>query len=230
MSDRDALALPAMNRRTEQLSEELQDYVVAHSSQRDAVLSQLAAETVSTFPDAAGMQIGSEQGAFMTILTQLVGARRALEIGTFTGYSAICIARGLASGGHLTCCDVSEEWTSVARRYWQEAGLADRIDLQLRPAIETLRGLPADETFDLAFIDADKPSYVSYWDEVVPRIRAGGVIMVDNTLWSGRVVDPDPADANLTSIRAFNDHAAADDRVDLVMLPIGDGLTLARKR
>jgi caffeoyl-CoA O-methyltransferase len=222
--------MPAMNRRNEQLSEELQDYISAHSAQPDEVLSQLAAETVSTFPRAAGMQIGSEQGAFMTILTRLLGVRRALEIGTFTGYSAICIARGLADGGRLTCCDVSDEWTSVARRYWQQAGVADRIDLQLRPAIETLRGLPADASFDLAFIDADKPSYASYWDEVVPRVRAGGVVLVDNTLWSGRVASPDPSDANLTSIRAFNDHAADDDRVDLVMLPVGDGLTLARKR
>ncbi len=142
------------------------------------------------FPDDAGMQIGPEQGTFMTLLTQLTGARRALEIGTFTGYSSICIARGLADGGKLTCCDVSDEWTSVARKYWDLAGLADRIDLQLRPAVETLRSMPAGETFDIAFIDADKTGYVSYWDEVVPRIRPGGVILVDNTLSHGRVVDP----------------------------------------
>jgi caffeoyl-CoA O-methyltransferase len=218
-----------MTRRSEQLSEELHDYLVAHSAAPDAVLSQLAAETADRFPAASGMQIGPEQGAFMTLLTQLTGASRALEIGTFTGYSSICIARGLAEGGRLTCCDVSDEWTSVARKYWKLAGLADRIDLQLRPAVETLRAMPSSETFDIAFIDADKTGYVSYWDEVVPRIRPGGVILVDNTLSHGRVVDPAETDEYVAGIRAFNDHAAADDRVVLVLLPIGDGLTMARK-
>ncbi len=219
-----------MTRRSEQLSEELHDYLVAHSAAPDKVLAELAAETASRFPGAAGMQIGPEQGTFMTLLTELAGARRALEIGTFTGYSAICVARGLAAGGHLTCCDVSEEWTSVARRYWQLAGVADRIDLQLRPALETLRALPQAAEFDLAFIDADKPGYVSYWDEVVPRIRPGGAILIDNTMFHGGVVDLASQDENVLGIRAFNDHAAADDRVVLVMLPIGDGLTLARKK
>jgi caffeoyl-CoA O-methyltransferase len=218
-----------MTRRSDWLSPELENYVTAHSAQPDAVLRDLADETVSAFPDAAGMQIGPEQGAFMTMLTRLVGARRAIEIGTFTGYSAICIARGLADGGQLTCCDVSDEWTSMARRYWQRAGLADRIDLQLRPALDTLRALPAAAIFDLAFIDADKPGYVGYWDEVVPRIRPGGLILADNTLSSGRVADPAIADERVP-VRAFNDHALADDRVDLVLLSIGDGLTLARKR
>jgi caffeoyl-CoA O-methyltransferase len=218
-----------MTRRSEQLTPELQDYLVAHSAPPDDVLRQLAAETARSFPEAAVMQIGPEQGTFMTILTRLTGAARALEIGTFTGYSSICIARGLGPGGRLTCCDVSEEWTSVARRYWQLAGLADRIDLQLRPAVQTLRALPADAVFDLAFIDADKTGYVSYWDEVVPRIRPGGVILVDNTLSNGRVVDPEDSAPNVQGIRDFNDHARADDRVELVLLPIGDGLTLARK-
>jgi caffeoyl-CoA O-methyltransferase len=219
-----------MTRQSEQLSPELHDYLVAHSAAPDAVLSQLAAETAAAFPDAAVMQIGPEQGTFMTLLTQLIGASRALEIGTFTGYSSICLARGLAGGGKLTCCDVSDEWTSVARKYWDLAGVADRIELQLRPAVETLRAMPQSASFDIAFIDADKTGYVSYWDEVVPRIRPGGVILVDNTLYSGRVVDPDAAEANVAAIRAFNDHAVADDRVVLVLLPIGDGLTLARKK
>ncbi len=219
-----------MTRRSEQLSEELHDYLVAHSAPPDDVLSQLAAETAASFPDSAGMQIGPEQGTFMTLLTQLVGASRALEIGTFTGYSSICIARGLASGGKLTCCDVSDEWTSVARKYWQLAGVADRIELELRPAAATLRAMPPTEIFDIAFIDADKTGYVSYWDEVVPRIRPGGAILIDNTLSHGRVIDPDTTDENVLGIRAFNDHAAADDRVVLVLLPIGDGLTLARKK
>jgi caffeoyl-CoA O-methyltransferase len=218
-----------MARRSDWLSPELDDYLVAHSAPADSLLRELAAETASTFPDAAGMQIGPEQGTFMTLLTRLVDARRALEIGTFTGYSSICIARGLASGGKLTCCDISEKWTSVARRYWQQAGLDDRIELQLRPALETLREMPPSESLDIAFIDADKGGYVSYWDEVVPRMRPGGLILVDNTLYSGRVIDPASTDANTRGIRDFNDHAAADDRVELVLLPVGDGLTLARK-
>jgi caffeoyl-CoA O-methyltransferase len=219
-----------MTRRSEQLSDELHSYLVAHSAAPDDVLTQLADETAARFPAAAGMQVGPEQGTFMTLLTQLTAASRALEIGTFTGYSSICLARGLTTGGTLTCCDVSEEWTSVARKYWDLAGVADRIRLELRPALETLQAMPASERFDLAFIDADKAGYVSYWDEVVPRIRPGGIILVDNTLFHGRVVDPAATDANVLGIRAFNEHAAADDRVVLVLLPIGDGLTIARKK
>jgi predicted O-methyltransferase YrrM len=219
-----------MTRRSEQLSAELQDYLEAHSASPDDVLTELAAETAARFPAAAGMQIGPEQGTFMTLLTQLTGAARALEIGTFTGYSSICLARGLTTGGTLTCCDVSDEWTSVARKYWDRAGLAGRIRLELRPALDTLRAMPASERFDIAFIDADKTGYVGYWEEVVPRIRPGGIILVDNTLSHGRVVDPAAADENVAGIRAFNDHAVADDRVVLVLLPIGDGLTMARKR
>lgn len=219
-----------MTRRTEQLSEELHDYLVAHSAAPDDVLTQLAAETATRFPAAAGMQIGPEQGTFMTLLTQLTGASRALEIGTFTGYSSICLARGLTTGGTLTCCDVSEEWTSVARKYWELAGVADRIRLELRPALETLQAMPASERFDVAFIDADKTGYISYWDEVVPRIRPGGIILVDNTLSHGRVIDSARTDKDVVGIRVFNDHAAADDRVVLVLLPIGDGLTMARKK
>jgi len=222
--------MPRMTLRSMPLTPELYDYLVAHSAPRDTVLSQLAEETAVSFPDAAGMQIGPEQGTFMTLLAQLTGASRALEIGTFTGYSSICIARGLAEGGHLTCCDVSAEWTAVARKYWEMAGLANQIDLQLRPALETVRAMPAGETFDFAFIDADKTGYVSYWDEVVPRIRPGGLILVDNTLSHGRVVDRTSTSAAVQAIRDFNDHAVADGRVVVVLLPVGDGLTLARKR
>src|SRR5260370_11477429 len=167
---RSAAIITVMTRRSELVSEGLQEYLVTHSVAPDPVLAELAVETASRFPDAAGMQIGPEQGAFMTMLTQLAGATGALEIGTFTGYSAICVARGLADCGRLTCCDVSEEWTSVARKYWQRAGLADRIDLQMRPALETLQAMPATDAFGIAFIDADKTGYVSYWDEVVPRM------------------------------------------------------------
>jgi caffeoyl-CoA O-methyltransferase len=219
-----------VTRRSEQLSPELHDYLVAHSGQPDRVLTDLAAETASSFPGAAGMQIGPEQGTFMTLLTQLSGARSALEIGTFTGYSSICIARGLADGGRMICCDVSDEWTSVARRYWAAAGLAGAIELRLGPASDTLAAMPAEQAFDLAFIDADKTGYVGYWDAVVPRIRPGGVILVDNTLSHGRVVVEEDSSANVQGIRDFNDHASADDRVELVLLPIGDGLTLARKK
>ncbi|HET7015976.1 MAG TPA: O-methyltransferase, partial [Streptosporangiaceae bacterium] len=178
-----------MTRRSEQLTEALHEYVVAHSSQPDEVLRDLAAETVQRYGGTAVMQIGPEQGTFMTLLAQLAGARTAVEVGTFTGYSAICLARGLGEGGRLLCCDVSEEWTSVARRYWERAGLTDRIELRLGPAAQTLAALPAGTSFDLAFIDADKTGYVQYWDLIVPMIRPGGVILADNTLFQGRVVD-----------------------------------------
>ena len=219
-----------MTRRTEQLSPELHDYLVAHSTPPDAVLRELAEQTASKFPQAAGMQIGPEQGTFMTLLARLAGARRAIEVGTFTGYSSICLARGLTDDGGLICCDVSEEWTALARQYWQKAGVADRIELRLGPGLETLRALPEGAQFDLAFIDADKPGYVGYWDQIVPRITPGGVILVDNTLSHGRVVDTADHDASVQGIRDFNARARADDRVDLVLLPVGDGLTLARRR
>jgi caffeoyl-CoA O-methyltransferase len=218
-----------VTRRSEQLSQALHDYVVAHSMQPDDILQDLAEETARSFPGEAGMQIGPEQGSFMTLLAKLADARQAVEVGTFTGYSAICIARGLAGGGRLLCCDVSEEWTSVARAYWQRAGLDDRIELRLGPAADTLRALPAGTSLDYAFIDADKTGYVAYWDLIVPMIRPGGVILVDNTLSHGRVVDLREQDDNVQGIRRFNGHARADARVELVLLPIGDGLTLARK-
>lgn len=219
-----------MSRSTEQLSPELNAYLVAHSSPADPVLAALADETLRRYPDDAQMQIGPEQGTFMTLLTRLSGARRGLEVGTFTGYSSICIARGLADGGRLICCDVSQEWTSLARAYWDRAGVADRVELRLGPALDTLRALPPEAAFDLAFIDADKGGYIGYWDEVVPRIKPGGIVLVDNTFSRGRVIDAGNHDATVQAIRDFNDHAAADDRVDLVMIPIGDGLTLARRK
>src|ERR1035438_9212235 len=168
-----------MTRRTEQISLHLNAYLTAHSSPPDAVLRELANETADLFPNETSLAIAPEQGTLMTLLTQIAGAASALEIGTFTGYSSICIARGLADGGRLLCCDISEEWTSVPRRYWERAGLADRIELRLGAALATLRALPDEELFDLAFIDADKGGYLGYWREGVPRGRAGGVIMVD---------------------------------------------------
>jgi len=174
-------------------------------------------------------QIGPEQGTFMTMLAGLMGARQVVEVGTFTGYSSLCLARGLAEGGKLLCCDISEEWTSLARAYWQKAGLADRIELRLGPALDTLRALPPGRWIDLAFIDADKSGYLGYWRELVPRIRPGGVILVDNTLLHGRIFEPTP-DPSAQAIKEFNEAVLRDDRVELVMLPVGDGLTVARAK
>jgi caffeoyl-CoA O-methyltransferase len=218
-----------MSSRTGELSPQLHAYLLAHSAPADPVLRELADETARRFPSAAVMQIGAEQGTFMTLLTRIAGVTDAVEVGTFTGYSSICLARGLADGGRLLCCDVSEEWTSIARQYWQRAGVADRIELRIGPALDTLRALPAGPSLDLAFIDADKPGYIGYWDEIVPRIRPGGIILVDNTLYGGQVIDTADQDASVQGIRDFNDHAAADGRVELVLLPVGDGLTLARR-
>jgi caffeoyl-CoA O-methyltransferase len=165
----------------------------------------------------------------MTLLSQLVAPRRAVEVGTFTGYSSICLARGLAPGGSLLCCDVNADWTSLAREYWQKASLDPVIELRLGPGADTLRSLPQDASLDLAFIDADKTGYAVYWDEIVPRTRPGGIILVDNTLLHGRIFGSDP-DADARAVRDFNEHALADDRVDLAMLSVGDGLILARKK
>jgi caffeoyl-CoA O-methyltransferase len=211
------------------LSPEIHEYLVDHGTPPDDVQRQLIDETAG-LGGIAMMQISPEQGALMTLLTRLVGARRAIEVGTFTGYSALAIARGLPGDGHLLCCDVSEEWTAIARRAWERAGVADRVELRIGPALDTLRSLPRDENCDLAFIDADKPNYANYFEELVPRVRRNGLILVDNTLWSGAVVDPSASDANTEAIRAFNDLVAADDRVDCVMLAVSDGLTLLRKR
>jgi caffeoyl-CoA O-methyltransferase len=214
---------------TEHVSPQILDYVISHSTPPDAVLDELRKETARRFPDWTVLQIGPEQGAFMTLLSQLIAPRRAVEVGTFTGYSSICLARGLAPGGSLLCCDVNADWTSLAREYWQKAGLADRIELRLGPGADTLRSLPADASLDLAFIDADKTGYAVYWDEIVPRTRAGGIILVDNTFLHGRIFDDDP-DPDARAIRDFNEHALADDRVELAMLSVGDGLIVARKK
>ena len=211
------------------LSVELGDYLVAHGTPPDAILEGLIAETAALGP-IAGMQVAPEQGAFLTILTQALGVRDAVEVGTFTGYSALCIARGLPPDGRLLCCDVSEEWTDVGRPYWEKAGVADRIELRIAPAVDTLNALPNEPQFDLAFIDADKPNYGNYFDALVPRMRANGVLLIDNVLWGGNVINPDANDDNTVAIKAFNDKAAADPRVETVMLPISDGLTMCRKR
>jgi predicted O-methyltransferase YrrM len=211
------------------LSPEIHAYLVAHGTPPDDVQEALI-ERTSELGGISMMQIAPEQGAFMTILTRLLGVRHAVEVGTFTGYSSLCIARGLADGGKLICCDVSDEWTSIAREFWARAGVADRIDLRIAPALETLAALPEDEHLDLVFIDADKENYANYYDALLPRLRVNGVILVDNTLWSGAVIDEARDDSSTVAIRAFNDMVAADDRVDSVQLAISDGLTLLRKR
>ncbi len=203
--------------------------MVEHGTPPDDVQQRLIAETAALGP-VSMMQIAPEQGAFLTLLTRAIGARRALEVGTFTGYSSLCIARGLPEDGSLLCCDVSEEWTSIGRRYWEEAGVAKRIELRIGPAADTLRALPAEEDLDLTFIDADKPGYPTYYAEALARTRSGGLILVDNVLWTGRVADPEADDEQTRAIRDFNAQVAADERVDRVMLPIADGLTLLRKR
>jgi caffeoyl-CoA O-methyltransferase len=211
------------------LTSELSAYLIAHGSPPDAHQRALIEET-RKLGAVAGMQIAPEQGAFLTLLTQIIGAHSAVEVGTFTGYSALCIARGLPAGGRLLCCDVSEEWTAVGRRAWEAAGVSDRIELRIAPGADTLRSLPLEETIDLAFVDADKPGYAVYYEEILKRLRPNGVLLVDNVLWDGRVVQADATDDNTIAIKAFNDMVAADDRVDAVMLPIADGLTLCRKK
>ncbi len=193
-------------------------------------MQQALIDETATLGGISMMQIAPEQGAFMTLLTRLIGARRAVEVGTFTGYSALAIARGLPDDGRLLCCDVNEEWTAIGRRHWDRAGAGHKIELRLGPALDTLRALPPAEAFDLAFIDADKENYLRYYEEILTRLRPNGVILVDNTLWMGAVVDPSATDDSTRAIRAFNDQVAADGRVDCVMLAVSDGLTLLRKR
>jgi caffeoyl-CoA O-methyltransferase len=206
------------------------DYLLAHSTAQDDVLARLAEETRTSFGDSFGMQITADEGALLTMLVRLTGAHSAVEVGTFTGYSSICIARGLADGGRLLACDVSGEWTDLARRYWSEAGVDDRIELQLAPAAETLAALPAGPSIDFAFVDADKESYPTYYEELVSRLRPGGLVVLDNVLLGGRVFDDAEQGERVTAMRAVNDRVAGDDRVDVVMLPLRDGVTVARRR
>lgn len=220
-----------MTNRTFTLSDSLYDYFASVSLREADILRRLRDET-ATLPRAT-MQIAPEQGQFLALLVQLTGARRCLEVGVFTGYSALCVAAALPAGGSVVACDVSEEWTAVARRYWEEAGVAERIELKLAPALETLDRLLANGqsgTFDFAFIDADKSNYSNYFERSLRLVRQGGLIAVDNTLWYGRVADPENHDEDTEAIRRFNRSLHADARIDLSLVPIGDGVTLARKR
>jgi caffeoyl-CoA O-methyltransferase len=211
------------------VTDAIREYAVSRGSwQPDDVVRELRAETAA-LGDVSGMQIGDDQGQLLTMLARLIGARRAVEVGTFTGYSSLCIARGLADGGSLLCCDVSDEWTAIGVKAWERAGLRDRIELKIAPAVETLRALPADAVIDLVFIDADKLGYVSYWEELVPRVRPGGLLLADNVLWSGEIVDEQVTDANTTALRTFNDRVSHDERVEALVLTAFDGLTIARK-
>jgi caffeoyl-CoA O-methyltransferase len=214
------------------LTPELADYVRAASEPPDDVAADLLAETAAMAERGeapATFQIAPEQGTFMQLLTRALGVRQAIEIGTFTGYSALCIARGLPDDGELLCLDRSEEWTTVARRYWERAGLADRIDLRLGEALPTLLGLPEEPTFDLAFVDADKAGYPSYVDALHARMRPNGVVLLDNTLRSGRVLLPPENDEDRV-VANLNHALAVDPRWETVLLPLADGLTMLRKR
>ncbi len=211
------------------LNSDLYDYVVRHGHNGDPLLSELAEET-RKLGWIAQMQIAPEQGTLMSILARISGARRAIEIGTFTGYSAICVARGLPADGRLLCLDLNQEWTSIARRYWERAGLNGKITLKLGLAADTLRALPASEGFDFAFIDADKPNYRLYYEEILKRMPRDGLILFDNVLWNGRVVDAEDQSEDTRAIRELNDFVAADSRVEAVMIPVADGLTIVRKK
>ncbi|GAA3564651.1 O-methyltransferase [Nonomuraea rosea] len=202
------------------------EYVAAHSTPPDPLLAELAKETAAATGGAANMQISPDQGSFLTMITQLMAPSVAVEVGTFTGYSSLCIARGL-SGGKLHCFDVSEEWTSIARRYWREGGVEDRVTLTLGPALDTLAAF--DQTIDLAFLDADKGNYPGYYELLMERLRPGGLLVADNTLRRGFVADPAHDETTTVEIRQFNDLVIEDPRVTVLLLPVADGMTMIRK-
>lgn len=220
-----------MSNRSIMLTDSLYEYMTDVSLRESPLLLALREETSELTQRA--MQISPEQGQFMALLARLTGARRCLEVGVFTGYSSLVTALALPDDGSIVACDVSEEWTAVARRYWREAGVAHKIELRLAPATETLDDLLAQGragTFDFAFIDADKTNYLAYYERTLALLRTGGLALVDNTLWSGRVADPEVADADTVALRHFNEVLHRDERIDLSLLPLGDGLTVVRKR
>lgn len=219
-----------MSNKTITLTGEIYDYLLAASLREPPLLRQLREET-ARMPEA-NMQIAPEQGQFMGLLARMLGVTHAIEVGVFTGYSALSVAMNMPPQGRLIACDVSEEWTRIARRYFELAGVADRIDLRLAPALQTLDRLlaaGAAGSFDFAFIDADKESYEAYYERLLELLRPGGLIVIDNVLWDGRVADPGIRDSATSALRAFNARLYGDDRIALSMLPVGDGLTLALK-
>ena len=206
-------------------------YLVEHSVREHPVLAELRAETAKL--KHALMQIGADQGQLMALLAKLVGAKRCLEVGVFTGYSSLAVALALPADGTIIAMDVSEEWTAIARRHWQKAGVEKKIDLRLGPALgtlDTLISLRQTGRFDMAFIDADKGNYLAYYERCLELLRPGGLVVIDNTLWSGDVADPSKQEADTVALRAVNDELHRDERVDIAMLSVGDGVTLARKR
>ena len=211
------------------MSVELQEYVVEHSSPRDDALIEIERDT-EALGDIAVMQMSAEQGALFTVLVGALGARLAVEVGTFTGYGAVCIARGLAPGGRLICCEVDPERAALAVSNLERAGVADVCDMRVGPALETLQALPLEESIDFAFIDADKTGYSDYYDELLPRMRVGGLIALDNVLRGGQVLDADSGDESNDAMRALNDRIARDPRVEVAMVPLADGITFARKK
>lgn len=223
------MSTPTARRRSKFIEPAIDDYAGAHSTPPDDLQVELQQITKEKTGDASGMQIGDDQAVFMEMLVRAMGARRAVEVGTFTGYSALAVARGLGPEGHLLCCDVSEEWTAIAREAWEKAGVADRIELRIGPGLETLRSLPEEEQFDFGFIDADKVGYPGYYEEVLKRLRQGGLILLDNMLQGGSVVDPAAEGESVLAIRSVNDRIVADERVKVVLMPIGDGVSVVQK-
>jgi len=220
-----------MSNRSISLTDSLYRYMNEVSLREAPLMLALREETAGLAQRS--MQIAPEQGQFMALLVRLIGARQCLEVGVFTGYSSLATALALPADGRIVACDVSEEWTAIARRYWERAGVAHKIDLRLAPALQTLDALIAagrGDTFDFGFIDADKTGYLSYYERTLQLLRPGGLVLIDNTLWSGRVADPEVVDADTMALRHFNEVLHQDERVDLCLLPVGDGLTLARKR
>lgn len=220
-----------MSNKTLNLTDELYQYLLRVSLHETELMAELRKETAKL--SMSEMQVSPEQGQFMALLAKLLDTRQVIEVGTFTGYSTLAIAQALPADGKVIACDVSEEWTSMAMRYWEQAGIVDKIDLRLAPALKTLDGLLQEERagdFDMAFIDADKENYLNYYERCLELLRPGGLIMVDNVLWGGSVVDVSNQKSETVAIREFNEHIQHDSRVDISLVPIGDGLTLARKR
>lgn len=217
-------------RNTTLVTDDVYRYLLEHSMPADDIVAELVDETWEALPDRAGMQVGGEQGRLLHLLVKLTGARQILEIGTFTGMSALWMARALPPDGRLLCLDISDEFTAIGRRYWERAGVDHLIDLEIGPALETLRTLTPEPQFNLAFIDADKGNYPNYLDEVVPRLHPGGLLVADNVLWSGRVVDGGDETADTEAIRRFNRVVVDHPELEAVVLPISDGMTLARRK
>ena len=211
------------------MTQDLYHFMLRNRTPEGPLLGELRRETEQRIGELAGMMISEEQGLFLRMLVGAMGAKSVVEVGTFTGYSAICIASALPDDGELLCCDISDEWTAIGVPYWKRSGLSDRIDLRIGPALETLRVLPSEPTIDFAFVDADKDNYVAYYEALLPKVRANGLLAFDNVMWHNWMMDAANQDAETIGIREFNDHILGDPRIETVMLHVGDGLTLVRK-